>query len=402
MRKLFASIFTLLLFAAATTTPAVAQEPKPKLAVLVVGMNDWMIGDVLAHLVGEELNRGKSYEVVTRENHVQNKLESLRRGHDMLDDYLLRSWATECGISNLCVVTPLSGFNFSLKLLDVLSGEVLCSGSSMEPNAVALKQLAWSLTGSMGSSCIPSGSLNSYTEPSIGLAMVYVAGGAFEMGCVGGRDDLNGHSCDDSEKPAHPVSVGGFLMGKYEVTQGQWEAVMGSTIQQQRDKYNSQYSTTGSLYGVGSTYPMYYVSWHEAKAFCDTLSARTGKPYRLPTEAEWEYAARGGKSSSGYVYSGGNSIGSVAWHSGNASSRTHVVGDKSGNELGIYDMSGNVREWCSSNWRADYNSSEDGSNRVIRGGSWINGASYSRVANRYSYGPSNRFYYVGFRVVLGL
>jgi formylglycine-generating enzyme required for sulfatase activity len=405
MRKLMLSFFTLLLFAAATTTTtAVAQESKPKLAVLVVGMNDWMIGDVLAHLVGEELNRGNTYDVVTRANYVQNKLEALRRGTDRLNDYPLRAWATEHGISNLCVVTPASGFNFSLRLLDVSSWEVLCSGSSMEPNAVALKQLAWSLTGSMGSSCTPFGFLDNHTESLIDMELVYVEGGQFRMGCAGVRDGgENGVSsgangdCDAQEEPDHDVTVGSFWIGKHEVTQAQWEAVMGTTIQQQRTLAGAS-----TLYGVGPNYPMYYVSWNDAKAFCDTLSARTGKVYRLPTEEEWEYAARGGKSSAGYVYSGGNFIGSVAWYSGNTSSSTLPVGAFSGNELGIRDMSGNVNEWCSNVWRSSYSSSPSGSYRVIRGGSWDYAALYCRVANRGISGPSTRDYYVGFRVVLGL
>jgi formylglycine-generating enzyme required for sulfatase activity len=401
MRKLMLSIFTLLLFAAATTTTtttAVAQESKPKLAVLVVGMNDWMIGDVLAHLVGEEINRGNTYDVVTRESYVQNKLESLRRGHVRLDEYLLRTWATEHGISNLCVVRPASGFNFSLRLLDVSSWEVLCSGSSMEPNAVALKQLAWSLAGNLGSGCKPSVPEGGYTESSIGLEMVYVEGGAFKMGCKSGRDNLDGNTCNNSEKPLHDVTVGSFWMGKYEVTQGQWEAVMGTTIQKQRNIYNSQQGITESLHGAGANYPMSYVSWNEAKAFCDTLSARTGKTYRLPTEEEWEYAARGGTLSAGYVYSGGNSVGSVAWYDENASS-TLPVGALLGNELGIHDMSGNVREWCSSVWRSSYSSSPSGSHRVLRGGCWDSGAGICRVAFRGNYDLSYRNYNVGFRVV---
>jgi formylglycine-generating enzyme required for sulfatase activity len=328
MKKTFLSFFTLLLFAAATTTPATAEEAKPQLAVLVVGMDDWMLADVLAHLVGEEVNRGKSYDVVTRRNDVQNKLESLRRGHDRLDDALLRSWAAGLGISNLCLVTTTPGLNFSLRLLDVSSGEVQCSGSRVEPNAVALKQLAWSLAGGIGDACTPSIPCANYTESSIGMEMICVEGGTFTMGCVPGRDNLNGQSCNSSEYPSHDVTVGSFWIGKYEVTQGQWEAVMGTTIDEQR----SAVGCVSSLYGVGGNYPVYYVSWSDAVTFCAVLSARTGKSYRLATEEEWEYAARGGKSSADYVYSGGNTIDNVAWYSGNASSTNHAVGGKSGNK----------------------------------------------------------------------
>jgi formylglycine-generating enzyme required for sulfatase activity len=410
MKKIFISFFSLLLFAATTT--ATAQDPKPKLAVLVVGMDDWMIGDVLAHLVGEELNRDKNYEVVTRRNDVQNKLEALRRGTDGLADDLLCAWATGQGISSLCLVTTAHGLNFSLRLLDVSSGEVQCSGSNVEPNAVALKQLAWSLTGSIGSSCAPSEPSepepapsscpscpvcfgSGYTETSIGMEMVFVEGSTFTMGCLDGRDNVNGTSCNSNEEPSHSVLVNTFWIGKYEVTQGQWEAVMGTTIEQQRAKASSS-----TLYGVGDNYPMYYVNWHEAKAFCDTLSSRTGKVYRLATEKEWEYAARGGKSSAGCLYSGGTSIlGNVAWYNSNSSSSSHAVGGKSGNELGIHDMSGNVNEWCSSNWRNDYSSAEETYFRVFRGGSWDSYTWGCRVANRSYNGPSERSYGVGFRVV---
>jgi formylglycine-generating enzyme required for sulfatase activity len=406
------SFFSLLLLAAATVTTT-AQEAKPKLAVLVVGMDDWRIGDVLAHLVGEELNRANTYDVVTRRNDVQNKLKALRRGTEMLNDDLLRTWATAQEIDNLCVVTTTSGLNFSLKLLDVSSGAVQCSGSSVEPNAVSLKQLAWSLTGSIGDGCTPSGSWGDYICPSIEMEMVYVEGGEFRMGCAGTRDygtngvtSGNNNLCFSNEEPDHDVTLNSFWIGKYEVTQGHWEAVMGTSIDEQRAKATS----STSLYGAGFHYPVYYVSWYEAKAFCDTLSARTGMTYRLPTEEEWEYAARGGKLSRDYIFSGSNIIDSVAWYNfnsgddGGTNKKTHRVGttQKRGNELGICDMSGNVGEWCFNNWRDNYSSAEDaedGSYRVIRGSGWSANEQSCRIAYRSYNGPSSRNNYVGFRVV---
>ncbi|MDR3366432.1 MAG: formylglycine-generating enzyme family protein [Prevotellaceae bacterium] len=410
MKNLMLSIFTLLLFAAAATTPATVHASNPKLAVFVVGMNDWMIGDVLAHLVGEELNRGKTYDVVTRRNDVQNKLEALRRGYDSQADYPLCAWATEQGINTLCLVTTTSGLNFSLKLLDVSSGEVHCSGSSVEPNAVALKQLAWSLTGSIGDACTSSGPWGDYTELLIGMEMVYVEGGTFTMGCVSGRDDRNGHSCANAEKPSHDVLVGDFWIGKYEVTQGQWEAIMGTNIDNQYSNYELQAGGSESLPERNANFPMYYVNWAEAQAFCDMLSFRTGKSYRLATEEEWEYAARGGKWSRGYVYSGSNTIDSVAWYRSNSGfnagityQAVHAGGTtkKRGNELGICDMSGNLKEWCADYQYGDYDDDIPLiSHRVVRGGGCGDDAWYCRVASRpYNYNPSFCYPDLGFRVV---
>jgi formylglycine-generating enzyme required for sulfatase activity len=417
MRKLMLSIFTLLLFASATTTTAVAQESKPKLAVFVVGMDDWMLADVVAHIAGEELNRDKSYQVVTRSGAVQNKLKALRRSGKSLEVCDIQEWGEAHGVELLCLITTANNRDFSAQLLDRSNSMTLCSGSSVIGGlgAVDLKHLAWSLAGQLRSGCTPSGctpafACSSYTEQLIGMEMICVEGGTFRMGCYDTRDGgedgsySNGYDgeCRINEEPDHDVTVGSFLIGKYEVTQAQWEAVMGTTIQQQLDKYISLSSMSRSLEGEGANYPMYYVSWYEAKAFCDTLSARTGKAYRLPTEEEWEYAARGGSSSLGYKYSGStDNLWSVAWYdNGGNFLMTHAVGGKSGNELGIHDMSGNVSEWCSSGWRDSYNDAlEDGSNRVVRGGSWCQDEWDCRVARRNSDDPSMPLDFVGFRVV---
>ncbi len=163
--------------------------------------------------------------------------------------------------------------------------------------------------------------------------MVYVPGGTFLMGSTDGESD---------EAPVHQVTLDSFYIGKYEVTQSQWQAIMGTTVNQQRDKAGKELD----LAGVGDTYPMYYVSWDEVQEFISRLNAATGKHYRLPTEAEWEYAARGGNKSQGYIYSGSDSLDNVAWYYENSNDSVHPVGTKSPNELGIYDMSGNVSEWC--------------------------------------------------------
>lgn len=235
-----------------------------------------------------------------------------------------------------------------------------------------------------------------YTETAYGvdMSMVWVEGGSFKMG-----SDIG----DSDEQPVHNVTLDGYWIGATEVTQAQWESVMGTDIRQQRDK--AGYS---SLYGEGSNYPMYYVNYDEAKEFCRRLSERTGRTYTLPTEAQWEYAARGGRDGvrDNYTYSGSNSIGSVAWYYGNSGDRTNPVGRKSPNQLGLYDMSGNLWEWCldyygsySSSSQTNPTGPSSGDFRVLRGGSWDFDESNCRVANRFSDIPSFRYDNHGFRVV---
>ena len=208
------------------------------------------------------------------------------------------------------------------------------------------------------------------------------------------------------------MTVSSFYIGKYEVTQKQYATVMGSIL-----------SYCSSTYGLGDDYPVYYVTWYDAVAFCNALSELEGyddvytisgttvtadftkNGYRLPTEAEWQFAARGGTSSNGYTYSGSNTIDDVAWNTTNSSNTTHTVGGKTANELGLYDMSGNVREWCEdwyetypSTEQSDYTGPSTGVDRVERGGSWYSGAIECAVSYRSSYGPSGSFISIGFRV----
>ena len=180
-------------------------------------------------------------------------------------------------------------------------------------------------------------------------------------------------------------------MGKYEVTQSLWQVVMGSNP----SKFK------------GDDLPVEQVSWNDCQEFIGKLNGLTGKKFRLPTEAEWEYAARGGKKSRGYQYSGSSNISDVAWYDGNSGSKTHPVGKKQANELGIYDMSGNVWEWCQ-DWYGSYVSTSQtnpsgansGSYRVYRGGSWYNDAMRCRSSFRYPGGPGYRRDYLGLRLVL--
>ena len=234
---------------------------------------------------------------------------------------------------------------------------------------------------------------NSFTVNGVSFNMKLVEAGTFEMG----------QSADGKNvTPVHSVTISqDYYIGETEVTQGLWYAVMGT-------KLTDITSANGwNAYGVGDSYPMYYISWNDCQDFITKLNAATGQTFRMPTEAEWEYAAKGGNKSQGYTYSGSSTIDDVAWYTGNSSSQTHPVAMKAPNELGLYDMSGNVLEWCS-DWYGSYSSSAvtdttgptSGSDRVLRGGSWRNDAPYCRTADRYHINPTNRYNYLGFRLCL--
>ncbi len=249
--------------------------------------------------------------------------------------------------------------------------------------------------------------------------MVFVQGGAFRMGSNDGEDD---------EKPVHPVTVGNFYMGKYEITVAQFRKFVDETsYRTDAETGDGSYIWTGSTWEKRSgvnwkcdaegnqrpqneySHPVIHVTWNDANEYCNWSSRKTGKTYRLPTEAEWEYAAKGGNQSRGYNYSGSNTIGDVAWYDNNSGSKTHPVGQKQANELGLYDMTGNVYEWCSDWYGKDYYARSTSSNpkgpaldsdRVRRGGSWRYNPHYSRTSNRNYNTPVNRRYDLGFRVVL--
>lgn len=228
--------------------------------------------------------------------------------------------------------------------------------------------------------------------------MVFVAGGTFFMG------GTNEQGVDaESDEAVREVNVDDFYIGQFEVTQSQWQAIMGSTIKTQRDLASPKFL----LYGVGSDFPMYYVSWEDANAFCARLSKLSGKKFRLPTEAEWEYAARGGCNSGGAKYSGSMDAREVSWYSANSDGSTHEVGTKRANFLGIHDMSGNVNEWCE-DWYGDYMQNDtnnpkgrsSGSHKVLRGGGWNNGVKSCRVSYRRGGSPQIREDSFGFRIVM--
>ena len=237
----------------------------------------------------------------------------------------------------------------------------------------------------------------------INIDMVSVSGGTFEMGCKSGRDDINGYSCSFNETPLHSVTVSSFRMSTYEITNAQYVEFLNAVGVSANGSFNDSEFGTVEYIGMGvsdvmithngtsfevrshstdlSNYPVIEVTWYGANAFCKWAGGR------LPTEAEWEFAARGGNSSQGYQFSGSNTVDDVAWYGGNSNSsgqsnwnsvRTHSVGTKSANELGLYDMSGNVWEWCG-DWYGSYSGGaqtdptgpSSGNYRVARSGSWL-------------------------------
>jgi len=227
-----------------------------------------------------------------------------------------------------------------------------------------------------------------FTVNGVSFSMVAVEGGTFTMGCTS-----HDHDCKSDEKPSHRVTLSNFSIGEFEVTQQLWTAVMGKPF---------------STCFKGDDLPVDMVNWDSCQIFIDRLNDLTGERFRLPTEAEWEYAARGGSMSEGYKYSGGNNIALVAWFVDNSEGKTCAVGTKAPNELGLYDMSGNVWEWCS-DWYGAYSSAVQtnptggemsSDDRLLRGGSWGSYAQSCRVAFRHGYTPEYRDHDIGFRLAL--
>lgn len=198
--------------------------------------------------------------------------------------------------------------------------------------------------------------------------MVFVDGGTFQMG---GADSV----AFDDEQPVHSVTLSSYCINKYEVTQKEWGVVMDSN----------------SSYFKGLNLPVEAITYDECNRFVQRLYELTGLNFRLPTEAEWEFAARGGNLSQGYKYSGSNNIDEVGWCGDNSEERSHKVGEKMPNELGLYDMSGNVYEWCGDWYKRDYyfespvnnpQGPDSGTHHVLRGGSWFNYPWCCRVSFR--------------------
>ena len=276
-----------------------------------------------------------------------------------------------------------SGYTTSRQTVTISEGQTASISGSLTSTASTSSTNALS-----SNSSSPSG--NTITFPvknGINIEMVKVEAGSFNMGATSEMENPF-----EDEKPVHRVTLtNDYYIGKYEVTQALWKTVMGNKPSRFK----------------GDALPVEQVSWNDCQKFITKLNKLTGKNFRLPTEAEWEYAARGGKKSRGYQYSGSNTLGDVAWYYDNSGNKTHAVGTKQPNELGIYDMTGNVFEWCQ-DWRDSYSSSPlvnpmgaaSGSNRVRRGGSWGSSARGCHTSFRNGNAPDDRYGSLGLRLVL--
>ena len=276
-----------------------------------------------------------------------------------------------------------SGYTTSRQTVTISEGQTASISGSLTSSASSSNSNTLSSSGSS----LSGNALTIPVKNGINIEMVKVEAGSFDMGATPEMENP-----DASEKPVHRVTLtNNYNIGKYEVTQALWQAVMGNN----------------PSYFKGEDLPVEQVSWNDCQDFISKLNAMTGKKFRLPSEAEWEYAARGGKKSRGYQYSGSNTLGDVAWNDGNSGSKTHAVGTKQPNELGIYDMTGNVWEWCQ-DWYGSYSSSPQtnptgavsGSGRVYHGGSWVSSARDCRSSYRGLSTPGARSFILGLRLVL--
>ena len=250
-----------------------------------------------------------------------------------------------------------------------------------------IRSLACALTLAVGLLSWPNVSIakskKTYTEPKTGMDFVWIPAGSFMMGC-----DPKSDTCSDSEQPQHKVTLDGFYMGKTEVTQAQWVAVTGSNPSKNK----------------GLDLPVENVSWQQAKSFCEKVGAR------LPTEAEWEYAARAGSTGRTICGDDESCPGTIAWYEANSGEQTHPVAQKRPNAWGLYDMAGNVREWVADRYGKNYYSKSpeknpkgptSGAGKSTRGGSFATHVSFLRLSYRFLVNPSSVFDYVtGFRCVM--
>ena len=281
-------------------------------------------------------------------------------------------------VGNHKVEIKKDGYGTDSKTVSILEGQTASLSGVLTTNTTASSTTGSTLSGN---------TITIRVKKGISIDMVRVEAGTFTMGATPEMKYP-----EDREKPTHQVTLtNDYYIGKHEVTQALWQAVMGNN----------------PSWFKGDNLPVENVSWDDCQEFISKLNRITGKVFRLPTEAEWEYSARGGKKSRGYQYSGSNNLSDVAWYEDNSDSKTHAVGTKQSNELGIYDMSGNVWEWCQ-DWYGYFSSSSQtnpagansGSNRVSRGGCWGYSAWYCRSSCRDIDSSDGHSYDLGLRLVL--
>ncbi len=393
---------------------AMAQSKPKKVAVWdakCIGTDDLLFeADVVQGSLEEAVDNMSGYVKYDRAMFDKVMKEHNFERSGAVNDNQIKEMGEYAGVDYIFVpsVSSKSGYiNIVVRCIDIKTGESVTRQqlSSAEPPEIqkACVKIAERMLGGN------SGSDRIYTQPrpgggnfssqqgastitirvgNVSFDMVKVEAGSFIMGCTGEQ----GGECYYDESPYHRVTISqDYYIGKFEVTQELYEAVMGVNPSNWK----------------AFDRPVERVSWNDAMEFCAELSRMTGRRFTLPTEAEWEYAARGGRKSTNAKYSGSASVSNVAWYDGNSGNQTHPVGKLRPNELGIYDMSGNVFEWCL-DWYGSYSSASQtdpmgpgsGSSRVLRGGGWGYGARYCRVSNRNGSAPGYRYGYNGFRVVL--
>jgi len=401
-----------ILFAVLFSASAFAQSVGlPKIAVYVTGD----LGESEKRALGTEmlsaLVKSGRYVAVERSAAFVAEIEKehVTQRSGAIDDSQISALGKQFGARYICAADVAAAFGshqMSARVLDVETAEVVLIGKAAGTlnSMKALESISAAVVDNMFASdktskpaavATPAKARDAksasplsagFKEKTVGLEMSPVQGGTFRMGCTSEQ----GNECSSNERPVRGVTVGDFYIGKYEVTRKQWVNVMGKS----------------TAHKTSDNKPIVNVSWTEVQEFISTLNQMTGKRYRLPTEAEWEYAARGGSRSKGYMFSGSNDLYDVAWNRGNCVFLQSVGGKKS-NELGLYDMSGNAAEWVG-DWFGPYSSTDEvnpvghniGSGRVNRGGCVTSDAKEHRVSNRENLAPDTKNGCLGFRLAL--
>ncbi|MDL2305484.1 formylglycine-generating enzyme family protein [Bacteroides sp. OttesenSCG-928-D19] len=396
------------------------QENKKKVAVYVISQ-DAAVGKVVGGKLVAAITQSGTHVAMERTDEFLRQLQAehnYQRGGNV-DDSQISRLGKQAGVAEVCVaeVVEVLGSNYlAARMIDVETASVLATADgssdfkSINDLVKVSEEIALKLMGSSGSSYSTNQSATNPRNSAI-PDMVQVEGGSFTMGCTSEQ----GNDCYSDEKPSHNVSVNSFRISKTEITNEQYVAFLNTSRVGSSGNYNgrelikvsSEYLKLEYIDGKWrakngyENYPVVMVTWFGAYEYCDWAGGR------LPTEAEWEYAARGGNKSRGYKYAGSNIIEEVAWFEGNSGGRAHEVATKRPNELGLYDMTGNVWEWCY-DWYGSYSSGSQnnptgatsGTSRVNRGGCWINDARHCGVSSRNYFAPGDSYSGVGFRLVL--